>query len=344
MASEILGLFDTQSPRQLRNKALDSMLISPTQMGSQGLLQQVVSMGQNAGTMIGMGAGSLLGGKVAGEVEASYLDEAVKAGSAVKGTPAEKMQAVADSLADKPGMGKQFMMAQREVRRLQAEDLQMQKAQQDLTPPYKEFKVETIGYEDDGRGGRVPVRKYITVTRKYNPETKQYEDMNQSSTQTTGGAEGAGGTGGDDMAAKAKAELEKAKAAKAAATGGTSSTTTAPKTIESMTAQAGEKAQMEPLIAEADIERAGYNSAERQMQEQEKQDRALVAVDNLLPESIKYFEDGDAERILRDYYAYLTDEQKRELRKRIARSRIGKQRVRPKTDAPKGDISGSRLF
>jgi len=341
MASEILGLFNAQSPQDIRNKALDSMMISPTQMGSQGLLQQVVSMGQNAGTMMGMGAGSLLGGKVAGEVEAAYLDEAVKAGSAVKGTPVEKMQAVADALADKPGMGKQYMMAQREVRRLQAEDLQMQKAQQDLIPPYKEFKIETVKYMDNGQGKIVPVKDFITVTRKYNPETKQYEDMQQSSAQPTGGT---GGAGGDDVAAKAKAQLEKEKAAQAAATGGYQPNSTAPKTIESMTAQAEEKAQMAPLIAEADVERAGYNSAERQVQAQEKQDRALVAVDNLLPESIKYFEDGDAERILRDYYAYLTDEQKRELRKRIARSRVGKQRVRPKTGAPKGDISGSRLF
>ena len=341
MASEILGLFGGKNPQQLQQDYLSGLMVSPAQMGSQGLLQQLISTGANAGAMMGYGGGRLLGGKVAGEVEASYLDEAVKAGSAVKGTPAEKMQAVADSLADKPGMGKQFMMAQQEVRRLQAEDLQMQKAQQDLTPPYKEFKVETVKYADNGQGKIVPIRDFITVTRKYNPETKQYEDMNQSSTQTTGGAEGAGG---DDVAAKAKAELEKAKAAKAAATGGTSSTTTAPKTIESMVAGAEEKVQMAPLIAEADVERAGYNSAERQVQAQEKADKARVSVENLPPESIKYFEDGDAERILRDYYAYLTDEQKRELRKRIARSRIGKQRVRPKTDAPKGDISGSRLF
>ena len=341
MASEILGLFGTQSPQQLRNAALDSMMISPTQMGSQGLLQQVVSMGQNAGTMLGMGAGRLLGGKVAGEVEASYLEEAIKAGSAVKGTPAEKMKAVADALADKPGMGKQYMMAQQEVRRLQAEDLQMQKAQQDLTPPYKEFKIETVKYMDNGQGKIVPVKDYITVTRKYNPQTGEYEDMNQSITQPTGGT---GGTGGNDVAAKAKAQLEKEKAAKAAATGGYQPSGTAPRTIESMVAGAEEKVQMAPLIAEADIERAGYNSAERQVQAQEKADKARVSAENLPPESIKYFEDGDAERILRDYYAYLTDEQKRELRKRIAQSRVGKQRVRPKTGAPKGDISGSRLF
>jgi len=128
MASEILGLFGTQSPQQLRNAALDSMLISPAQMGSQGLLQQVVSMGQNAGTMLGMGAGSLLGGKVAGEVEAAYVDEAIKAGNAVKGTPAQKMKAVADALAEKPGMGKQYLMALNEARKLEAEDLTLEDA------------------------------------------------------------------------------------------------------------------------------------------------------------------------------------------------------------------------
>jgi hypothetical protein len=61
MASEILGLFGGQNPQQLRNAALDSMLISPAQMGSQGLLQQVVSMGRNAGTIAGYGRWSLTG-------------------------------------------------------------------------------------------------------------------------------------------------------------------------------------------------------------------------------------------------------------------------------------------
>jgi hypothetical protein len=69
MASEILGLFGGQTPQQLRNAFLDSTMVSPQQMAQQGLLQQVVSMGQNAGSMIGAGAGRLFGGKVPGEVE-----------------------------------------------------------------------------------------------------------------------------------------------------------------------------------------------------------------------------------------------------------------------------------
>ena len=99
MASEILGLFGGKNPQQLQQDYLSGLMVSPAQMGSQGLLQQLISTGANAGAMMGYGGGRLLGGKVAGEVEAAYIDEAVKAGNAVKGTPAEKMQAVADSLA-----------------------------------------------------------------------------------------------------------------------------------------------------------------------------------------------------------------------------------------------------
>lgn len=217
MASEILGLFSGQTPQQLRNAYLDSMMVSPAQMGSQSLLQQVVSMGQNAGSMLGSGVGQLLGGKVAGEVEASYLDEAIKAGNAVKGTPAEKMQAVADALADKPGMGRQYMMAQQEARRLKAEDLQMQKAQQDLRPEFKNIKTRVNTMEMGADGKMYPVVKSVELTYKWNPETNQYEPFEgdgQGVPQPTTGNEK------PDMATEAKKQLEKERAAKAAATGG----------------------------------------------------------------------------------------------------------------------------
>ena len=186
MASEILGLFNTQSPQQLQRDYLSGMMVSPSQMGSQGLLQQVASLGTNAGALVGYGTGRLLGGKVAGEVEANYLDQAIQYGSKGK-TPIEKMSLVAEYLSDKPGMGAQYMKALEEARNMEYKDLQMQKTQQDLNPPYKDFKVETIGYEDDGRGGRVAVRKYITVTRKYNPKTGEYEDMTPQEAKEAGG-------------------------------------------------------------------------------------------------------------------------------------------------------------
>jgi hypothetical protein len=126
MASEILGLFGGQSPQQLRNAFLDSTMVSPQQMAQQGLLQQVVSMGQNAGSMIGAGAGRLLGGKVAGEVEASYLEDSLaqveKMGFK---NDAEKMAALGDLLAQKPGMGRQAMLARQEAVKLKKQGYEL---------------------------------------------------------------------------------------------------------------------------------------------------------------------------------------------------------------------------
>ena len=195
MASEILGLFGGKNPQQLQQDYLSGLMVSPTQMGSQGLLQQLISTGANAGAMMGYGGGRLLGGKVAGEVEAAYIDEAVKAGNAVKGTPAEKMQAVADSLADKPGMGKQYLMALNEARKLKAEDMTMAEA---------EFKSK-----NRTRDIYVPVTKYDSNGQAYQSTdrvTQEWKDgkwvtmgsMATPSAGETGGATGGGGNGDMD--------------------------------------------------------------------------------------------------------------------------------------------------
>ena len=178
MASEILGLFNSQSPQQIRGAALDSMMISPAQMGSQGLLQQVVSMGQNAGTMLGMGAGSLLGGKVAGEVEASYIEEALKQAQAAGGTPAAKMKLVANFLADKPGMSGQAMKALTEARRLEAEDLTIEEAKFKRDNRRENVNVRVRKPVLDGLGRPIPgqfTEDDITLTRVFNPSTKKWE-------------------------------------------------------------------------------------------------------------------------------------------------------------------------
>jgi len=126
MASEILGLFGGQSPQQLRNAFLDSTMVSPQQMAQQGLLQQVVSMGQNAGSMMGAGAGRLFGGKVAGEVEASYLEDSLAQVEKMDfKNDAEKMAALGDLLAQKPGMGRQAMLARQEANKLKVQGYEM---------------------------------------------------------------------------------------------------------------------------------------------------------------------------------------------------------------------------
>ena len=62
MASEILGLFGGKSSQQLRGDALDGLLVSPAQMGSQSLLAggQAAANANLAGAIAG--AQALQGG------------------------------------------------------------------------------------------------------------------------------------------------------------------------------------------------------------------------------------------------------------------------------------------
>jgi hypothetical protein len=122
MASEILGLFGTQNPQQLQQDYLSNLMVSPAQIGQQGLLQQLVSTGANAGTMMGYGAGRLLGGKVAGEVEASQVEDVLQQVNKMN-LPSnyEKMQAMSSLLAEK-GLTKQAMIAGAEAEKLKPVD------------------------------------------------------------------------------------------------------------------------------------------------------------------------------------------------------------------------------
>ena len=203
MASEILGLFGGQNPQQLRNAALDSMLVSPAQMSSQGLLQQVVSMGRNAGTVAGMGAGRLMGGKVAGEVEASYLEQAIQAGQAGK-TPTEKMKLVASFLEDKPGMGAQYMKALSEARRLEAEDFTMTQAKEKARTRTIKRQVDQI----DPYTGKVIGQRSADITQVDSGKRDDkgniiWEDLQQQD-RTTQPPPAAGGSTGNALDAEAE--------------------------------------------------------------------------------------------------------------------------------------------
>ena len=194
MASEILGLFGGKNPQQLQQDYLSGLMVSPAQMGSQGLLQQLISTGANAGAMMGYGGGRLLGGKVAGEVEASYIDEAVKAGNAVKGTPAEKMQAVADALADKPGMGKQYLMALNEARKLKAEDMTMAEAEFKSKNRTRDIYVPVTKYDSNGQAYQSTDR----VTQEW--KDGKWVTMGSMATPSAGETGGAGGGDGEKEA------------------------------------------------------------------------------------------------------------------------------------------------
>ena len=78
MATDVLSLFNMPTQEQIGRSYLEGMLTSPAQMGSQGLLQQVVSLGGNAGAGIGYGVGRLMGGMTADEVRAKSIDDAMR--------------------------------------------------------------------------------------------------------------------------------------------------------------------------------------------------------------------------------------------------------------------------
>jgi hypothetical protein len=330
MASEILGLFGGQNPQQLRNAALDSMLISPSQMGSQGLLQQVVSMGQNAGTVAGMGAGRLMGGKVAGEVEASYLEQAIQAGQAGK-TPTEKMKLVASFLEDKPGMGAQYMKALSEARRLEAEDFTMASAKEKARTRTIKRQVDQFDpYSGKVIGQRTAEITQVDTGRKDDKGRIIWEDLEQQDRTTQPPAAAAGTPSTQEQAKAALAKLN-----------ATPSATPADNTLGGVIDAVEAKADMAPLNREADIERAGYNSAAAQVAQQDQRIKKMSDVERLSPTLIGMIEASDARRILRDRFEFLNDEQKRALRKRIAKGDAPPPRRPP---AAPGDLSGSRLL
>ncbi len=62
--AQIQGLFGTSSPSKIEQDYLNQFIVSPAQMGQQGLLQQVVSLMSNAGANIGAQGSRMLGGQL----------------------------------------------------------------------------------------------------------------------------------------------------------------------------------------------------------------------------------------------------------------------------------------
>ena len=126
MANTISGLFGMQSPQQLQQDYLSGLMVSPAQMGQQGLLQQLTSVGANAGAMMGYGGGRLLGGKVAGEVEAGLVNNALKQVNemGIK-DPAQKMAKIGEILSANPATAKQGMIALQEANKLKVQGYEM---------------------------------------------------------------------------------------------------------------------------------------------------------------------------------------------------------------------------
>jgi hypothetical protein len=132
MASDVMTLFNMPSQQELGQRYMDSQMISPAQMGNQGLLQQVVSLGANAGTGLGYTAGRLLGGATPEQVRAKGIEEAM---AIVQGmgltSDADMYSALSKQLASR-GLTQDAFMANKEARAAMRDELAVKKGGLDI--------------------------------------------------------------------------------------------------------------------------------------------------------------------------------------------------------------------
>jgi len=146
MASDVMTLFNMPTQQELGQRYLDSQMVSPAQMGQQGLLQQVVSMGANAGAGIGYGAGRLFGGGTPEQVRAKGIEEAMRTVQGMGFTSDAEMYAALSKELGARGLTQDAFMANKEARAAMRDEqvvkkggldietatIQLQKAKEDM--------------------------------------------------------------------------------------------------------------------------------------------------------------------------------------------------------------------
>ena len=173
MASEILGLFG-KTPAQIRQEQFDSLMVSPAQMGSQGLLQQVASMGGNAGAAVGNLAGRMMGGMAPGEREAMVMQDVMqRVGQDPNMTQAERLRKMAEIVSQQPGMGDQALKLQAAANQMETQQIKIEEARFKQDNRFEDRKETRL--VPDGYGGVVPKQFYWT--EKYNKDTGKWEKM-----------------------------------------------------------------------------------------------------------------------------------------------------------------------
>jgi hypothetical protein len=134
MATQLqgMGLFGMPTAQEARQQYEQGLMLTPAQMGSQGLLQQVVSTIGQGGGMAGYGLGRMMGGMAPQEAEAMGMQQAMQEVTAMGITdPAKKMTALADAL-QKRGLSRAAMQALEKGRAMKVQDLQSRQAEAGL--------------------------------------------------------------------------------------------------------------------------------------------------------------------------------------------------------------------
>lgn len=188
MASEILSLFG-KTPAQIRQEQFNSMMVSPAQMGSQGLLQQVASMGGNAGVAVGNLAGRMMGGMAPGEREAMVMQDVMQqVGQDPNMTQAERLRKMAEIVSQQPGMGDQALKLQAAANQMETQQMTLDEAKFKQANRFEDRKETRM--VSDGLGGVVPKQFYWT--EKYNEKTGKWERLtapSETPPPATGGGE-----------------------------------------------------------------------------------------------------------------------------------------------------------
>lgn len=146
-----MGLFGMPTAQEARQQYEQGLMLTPAQMGSQGLLQQVISTIGQGGGMAGYGLGRMMGGRTAQEAEAMGMEQAMQEVTAMGITdPSKRMTALADAL-QKRGLSRAAMQALEKGRAMKLQDLQTQQAESGLME-LKPIKgpIRVVGKDDMG--------------------------------------------------------------------------------------------------------------------------------------------------------------------------------------------------
>lgn len=209
MATRIESLFGIQNPQDSYQNYLQGMMVSPQQMGSQGLYQQLISTMANAGAGIGGGIGRMLGGRTSEEVRSAQINDAFKNVSGQKfENDWEKFDALAKELESK-GMWEDAARARKEARTMEATGLTTQKARKELqdVPKIvnKTFRVlNKFGQPEQQTESLV---QYKGAYYSFDEFQKQHPELAKGLTPAKEQTTGAGAT--DQGLAGAKAALAK---------------------------------------------------------------------------------------------------------------------------------------
>jgi len=198
MATQLqgMGLFGMPTAQEARQQYEQGLMLTPAQMGSQGLLQQVVSTIAQGGAGVGYGLGRMMGGMAPQEAEAMGMQQAMQEVTAMGITdPAKKMTALADAL-QKRGLSRAAMQALEKGRAMRVQDLQSQQAEAGLME-LKPIYGEATAVED--KDGNVKTIKPIIGYQR----GTQYLTKEQAMALIRGGVAVGGGEEGE----KTKAPL-----------------------------------------------------------------------------------------------------------------------------------------